>query len=184
MKYLKIDDIKQQLRLDFDCEDAKLELYGQGAEDTVLYLCNRTYENLVGKYGEVPAAIRQVTLELVTNSYDHGSGPASPTNLSAVPYNFDLLVKEYIVLTGTPLKNERNRIIEILQNQNTNISFFAADDDSETKRELTERIATMWKKYTAVSEPTPIILESMRQETKKLTDDVQVYLEQLNRQNA
>jgi hypothetical protein len=157
-----------------------LELYGQGAEDTVLYLCNRTYENLVGTYGEVPAAIRQVTLELVTNSYDHGSGPASPTNLSAVPYNFDLLVKEYIVLTGTPLKNERNRIIDILQDQNTNISFFAADDDSETKRELTERIATMWKKYTAVSEPTPIILESMRQETKKLTDDVKVYLESLN----
>lgn len=180
MKYLTIDDIKQQLRLDFDCEDVKLELYGQGAEDTVLYLCNRTYENLVGTYGEVPAAIRQVTLELVTNSYDHGSGPASPTNLSAVPYNFDLLVKEYIVLTGTPLKNERNRIIGILQEQNTNISFFAADDDSETKRELAERIATMWKKYTAVSEPTPIILESMRQEAKKLTDDVKVYLESLN----
>ena len=180
MKYLTIEDIKQQLRLDFDCEDAKLELYGAGAEDTILYLCNRTYENLVGTYGEVPAAIRQVTLELVTNSYDHGSGPASPTNLSAVPYNFDLLVKEYIVLTGTPLKNERNRIIDILQEQNTNISFFAADDDSETKHELTERIATMWKKYTAVSEPTPIILESMRQETKKLTDDVKVYLESLN----
>lgn len=180
MKYLTIEDIKQQLRLDFDCEDAKLELYGAGAEDTILYLCNRTYENLVGTYGEVPAAIRQVTLELVTNSYDHGSGPASPTNLSAVPYNFDLLVKEYIVLTGTPLKNERNRIIDILQDQNTNISFFAADDDSETKRELTERIATMWKKYTAVSEPTPIILESMRREAKKLTDDVKVYLESLN----
>ncbi|MBR2777849.1 MAG: head-tail connector protein, partial [Prevotella sp.] len=107
MKYLTIDDIKQQLRLDFDCEDALLELYGQGAEDTVLYLCNRTYENLVGTYGEVPAAIRQVTLELVTNSYEQRS-PASPTNLSAVPYNFDLLVKEYIVLHGTPLKNERN----------------------------------------------------------------------------
>lgn len=181
MKYLTIDDIKAQLRLDFDCDDALLELYGTGAEDTILYLCNRTYENLVGTYGEVPAAIRQVTLELVTNSYDQGSGPASPTNLSAVPYNFDLLVKEYIVLAGTPLKNERNRIIGILQEQNTNIGFFAADDDSETKRELTERIATMWKKYTAVSEPTPIILESMRQEANKLTDDVKVYLESLNR---
>lgn len=181
MKYLTIDDIKAQLRLDFDCDDALLELYGTGAEDTILYLCNRTYENLVGTYGEVPAAIRKVTLELVTNSYDQGSGPASPTNLSAVPYNFDLLVKEYIVLAGTPLKNERNRIIGILQEQNTNIGFFAADDDSETKRELTERIATMWKKYTAVSEPTPIILESMRQEANKLTDDVKVYLESLNR---
>lgn len=179
MKYLTIEDIKQQLRLDFDCEDAKLELYGAGAEDTILYLCNRTYENLVGTYGEVPAAIRQVTLELVTNSYDQGSGPASPTNLSAVPYNFDLLIKPYMVLSGTAMVNERNRIIDILQEQNTNIGFFAADDDSETKLELTERIATMWKKYTAVSEPTPIILESMRQEAKKLTDDVTTYLESL-----
>jgi uncharacterized phage protein (predicted DNA packaging) len=113
MKYLTIDDIKQQLRLDFDCEDALLELYGQGAEDTVLYLCNRTYENLVGTYGEVPAAIRQATLELVTNSYEQRS-PASPTNLSAVPYNFDLLIKPYMLLHGTPLKNERNRIIDSL----------------------------------------------------------------------
>ena len=182
MKYLTIDDIKQQLKLDFDCEDALLELYGTGAEDTILYLCNRTYENLIESYGgSVPAAIRQVTLELVTNSYDQGSGPASPTNLSAVPYNFDLLIKPYMVLSGTANLNERNRIIDILQEQNTNIGFFAADDDSETKRELTERIATMWKKYTAVSEPTPIILESMRQEAKKLTGDVKAYLESLNR---
>lgn len=114
MKYLTIDDIKQQLRLDFDCEAALLELYGQGAEDTVLYLCNRTYENIIGTYGEVPAAIRQATLELVTNSYEQRS-PASPTNLSAVPYNFDLLIKPYMLLHGTPLKNERNRIIDSLQ---------------------------------------------------------------------
>ena len=180
MKYLQIDDIKQQLRLDFDCDDALLELYGQGAEDTILHLCNRTYENLVGTYGEVPAAIRQVTLELVTNSYDQGSGPASPTNLSAVPYNFDLLLKPYMVLSGTAMMNERNRIIDILQEQNTNIGFFAAADDSETKHELTERIGTMWKKYTAVSEPTPMILENMRHEAKQLTDDVNEYLKSLN----
>ena len=171
MKYLRIDDIKQQLRLDFDCEDALLELYGTGAEDTILHLCNRTYENLVETYGEVPAAIRHATLLLVANSYEQRS-PASPTNLSAVHYNFDMLVKPYMVLSGTAMMNERNRIIDILQEQNTNIGFFAAADDSETKRELTERISTMWKKYTAVSEPTPMILENMRQEAKKLTDDV------------
>lgn len=175
MKYLTIDDIKAQLRLDFDCEDDKLELYGIGAEDTILYLCNRTFENLIGTYGEVPAAIRQVTLELVDNSYEHGS-PASPTNLSSVPYNFDLLLKEYIVLHGTPLKNERNRIIDIIQQQKTNIDFFAADDDSQTKADLIERILTLFKKYTAVSEPTPMILESMRQQTGKLTADVEAYL--------
>ena len=164
MKYLTIDDIKQQLRLDFDCEDALLELYGQGAEDTVLYLCNRTYENLVGTYGEVPAAIRQATLELVTNSYEQRS-PASPTNLSAVPYNFDLLI---------------NRIIDSLQGMLINISFFAADDESEEKKDLVERIEAKWRKFVAVSEPTPIILESMRQEEKTLGDEVKVYLESLN----
>lgn len=180
MKYLTIDDIKTQLRLDFDCDDALLELYGTGAEDTILHLCNRTFENLVGTYGEVPAAIRQVTLELVSNSYDQRS-PASPTNMSAVPYNFDLLVKSYIVLHGTPLKNERNRIIGIVQEQKTNIDFFAADDDSDTKRAMIGRAEKMFAKFAAVSEPTPAILEGMRHEAKALTDDVQAYLEQLNR---
>ncbi len=180
MKYLTIDDIKTQLRLDSDCDDALLELYGTGAEDTILHLCNRTYENLVGTYGEVPAAIRQVTLELVSNSYDQRS-PASPTNMSAVPYNFDLLVKSYIVIHGTPLKNERNRIIDIVQDQKTNIDFFAADDDSDIKRELIGRAEMMFAKFTAVSEPTPAILESMRRDAQALTDDVQAYLEQLNR---
>lgn len=179
MKYLTIDDIKQQLRLDFDCEDALLELYGTGAEDTILHLCNRTFENLVETYGEVPATIRHATLLLVTNSYEQRS-PASPTNLSVVPYSLDLLIKPYMVLSGTAMMNERNRIIDVLQEQNTNIGFFAADDDSETKRELTERIGTMWKKYAAVSEPTPMILENMRQEAKKLTDDVNEYLKSLN----
>ena len=179
MKYLTIEDIKTQLRLDFDCDNDLLELYGTGAEDTVLSLCNRTYENLIGTYGEVPAAIRHATLELVDTSYEHRS-PASPTNISAVPYNFDLLIKPYMVLHGTPHINERNRIIDILQDENTNIGFFAADDDSETKTELEERIKSLWKKYTAVTDPTPMILESMRNETKDLSDDVKAYLKSLN----
>ena len=179
MKYLQIDYIKQHSRIDFDCEDAELELYGTGAEDTILYLCNRTYENLIGTYGEVPAAIIQVTLELVCNSYEHRS-PASPQNLSAVPYNFDLLAKPYMLLAGTPPINERNRILDAIQQQYTDISFFAADDDSETKTELVDRIVTLWKKYTAISNPTPAILESMRQQLSALQADVKTYLESLN----
>lgn len=179
MKYLTIDDIKAQLRLDFDCEDSLLELYGTGAEETILYLCNRTYENLIGEYGEVPAAIRQVTLELVSQSYEQRS-PASPTNLSAVPYNFDLLIKPYIVLHGTPLLNERNRIVNDLREMAVNIGFYAADDDSDTKAELMDRIQKLATKYIAIKEPTPMILETMRQETKKLGDEVKAYLESLN----
>ena len=179
MKYLTIDDIKAQLRLDFDCEDSLLELYGIGAEDTILHLCNRTYENLVETFGEVPAAIRQVTLELVATSYDQRN-PASPTNLSAVPYNFDLLVKPYIVLHGVPLLNERNRIINTIREMDVNLGFFAADDDSDTKAELQGRIILLWNKYTAVIQPTPMILQNMREETKKLGEDVDAYLKSLN----
>jgi len=176
MKYLTIEQVKKQLRLDFDCEDDLLELYGGGAEEAVLYLCNRTYENLVGTYGCVPDPIRQVTLEIVTLSYDQRS-PAGRDNLSAVPYNFDLMVKEFIALTGTPLMNERNRLLGCLHEANTNIAFFAADDDSETKAELTGRIVSMYTKYQAVSEPTLMILEHMRQQTTALQADVKAYLE-------
>ena len=179
MKYLTIDYIKAHCRIDFDCEDAELELYGQGAEETILYLCNRTYENLIGTYGEVPASIIHVTLELVCNSYEHRS-PASPQNLSAVPYNFDLLVKKYIVLAGTPLINERNRIIDAIQDEYTNICFFAADDESETKKELTDRMTTMVNKFASFDKPTPMILENMRQQLTILQADVKTYLESLN----
>lgn len=179
MKYLTIDYIKAHCRIDFDCEDAELELYGQGAEDTILYLCNRTFENLIGTYGEVPASIIHVTLELVCNSYEHRS-PASPQNLSAVPYNFDLLVKEYIVLAGTPLINERNRIIDAIQDEYTNICFFAADDESETKKELTDRMTTMVNKFASFDKPTPMMLENMRQQLTILQADVKTYLESLN----
>ena len=36
MKWLKIDYIKQHSRIDYDCEDGLLELYGESAEETVL----------------------------------------------------------------------------------------------------------------------------------------------------
>ena len=120
-----------------------------------------------------------MTLELVSQSYEQRS-PASPTNLSAVPYNFDLLIKPYIVLHGTPLLNERNRIVNDLREMAVNIGFYAADDDSETRAELMDRIQKLATKYIACKEPTPMILETMRQETKALGDEVYEYLKSIN----
>lgn len=97
MKWLKIDDIKAQLRLDYDCDDGLLQLYGVAAEDTVLNYIGQSYEELVEKYGGVPAPIRQATLMLVDNSYQHRS-PASSTNMYYVLYGFDMLVKPYMKL--------------------------------------------------------------------------------------
>ena len=97
MRFLSLDYIKKHSRIDYDCEDALLTLYGDAAEETVLNYCNRTLESLVNDYGEVPAAIMQAALMLVDVSYQHRS-PISPTNIYLVPYTFDILVKPYMIL--------------------------------------------------------------------------------------
>ena len=101
MKYLTFEQIKAQLRL--DDEQATLErdlltTYGEAAEDMVLNTCNRTITDIFEQYGMVPKALVQAGLMLVAQSYQHRE-PASPQNLYAVPYAFDLLLKPYIKLT-------------------------------------------------------------------------------------
>ena len=100
MKFLTFDMIKAQLRL--DDEQAKLEYdllcdYGEAAEDAVLNICHRTITDIFEQYGMVPKALVQAGLMLVAQSYQHRE-PASPQNLYAVPYAFDLLLKPYIKL--------------------------------------------------------------------------------------
>jgi uncharacterized phage protein (predicted DNA packaging) len=97
MKYLTLDYIKQHIRIDHDCEDTMLELYGNAAEETVLNLLGRSYDDLLERYSVVPSAVMQATLMLVDVSYQYRS-PISPTSVSMVPYTFDLLIKPYMVL--------------------------------------------------------------------------------------
>ena len=42
MKWLTLEWIKDHSRIDFDCEDELLELYGASAEDTVLNVIARS----------------------------------------------------------------------------------------------------------------------------------------------
>ncbi len=101
MKFLDFDQIKAQLRLDdqqaFDEHDI-LVLYGEAAEDMVLNTLNRTMEDIVEQYGNVPKALVQAGLMLVAQSYLHRE-PVSPQNMYSVPYSFDLLLKPYMKLT-------------------------------------------------------------------------------------
>ena len=104
MEYLKIDYIKQHSRIDYDCEDSLLELYGEAAEETMAQYLNRgkTAKKMVADlksvYGHMPAPIVHATLMLVDVSYQYRS-PISPTNVSMVPYTFDILIKPYMRLT-------------------------------------------------------------------------------------
>ena len=98
MKYLTLDSIKRHLRLDNDCEDAELEMYGSAAEDSILGILGRSVSDLkCFGGGEVPDAVVQATLMITDSLYQHRS-PSEVTSLSIVPYGIDLLLKRFIKL--------------------------------------------------------------------------------------
>lgn len=97
MRWLDLEYIKAHSRIDYDCEDDLLELYADSAEETVLNLLGRSFEDLVEECGEVPAPVKQAALMLVDLSYKERS-PISPQQLYAVPYTVDVLIKPYMVL--------------------------------------------------------------------------------------
>jgi len=98
-KWTTIDYIKKHSRLDYDCENDLIEMYIISAENTILNLLDRTYEDLIETYGDVPADIREATLMLVDNSYTHRS-PSEPTQLYDVCYGFDIKIKPYMRLAS------------------------------------------------------------------------------------
>lgn len=102
MKWLTLEKIKQQLRIeqDFTMEDELLTGYGKSAESTILNHLNRTYYDIKEQYGEVPHDIINASLMLVDVWYQHRS-PVESVNLSVVPYAFDLIIKPYMKLSGS-----------------------------------------------------------------------------------
>ena len=97
MKWLTLDYIKQHSRIDFDCEDELLELYGESAEDTLLNICGRSLDDIIDKYGSVPKPLYVAALMLTEVCYTQRS-PVTSQSMSAIPYAFDLIVKPYMVL--------------------------------------------------------------------------------------
>ena len=105
MKFLTIDKIKQQLRLDCTCEAELLDAYGNSAEQTLAAYIGFMDDNnlpsvdkMLESYGgTMPAPLVQAALMLVDTSYQFRS-PVSAQNMSVVPYTFDLLVKPYVKL--------------------------------------------------------------------------------------
>ena len=103
MEYLTLDYIKKHSRIDFNCEDDMLELYGNSAENTMAQVLNRGKDatemvaSLTEDYGKVPDPIMHATLELVDASYQHRS-PADAQQMYYVLYGFDFKVKPYMKL--------------------------------------------------------------------------------------
>ena len=101
MKYITLEYIKAHSRID-ELRESLGEtdlviLYAESAEQTVLNYLNRSLEDLIDNYAEVPAPVMHATLMLVDLSYMQRS-PISVQNLYTVPYTFDVLLKPYMIL--------------------------------------------------------------------------------------
>lgn len=105
MKWLTLEYIKKHSRIDFDCEDDLLNIYGESAEDTVLNVIARSYTEVIETYGEVPKPLYVASLMLVEVSYTQRA-PITQTNLYTVPYAFDMMVKPYMRLASN--ENDNN----------------------------------------------------------------------------
>ena len=69
LKWLSLDAIHAHCRIDFNCEDAELEQMGITAEQAILDLTRRTYENFIDTYGRIPDPIFNTSLLLVQSLY-------------------------------------------------------------------------------------------------------------------
>lgn len=108
MKWLTLEWIKKHSRIDFDCEDELLEMYGVAAEDTVLNLIARSYTEVMEQWGEVPKPLFVAALMLVEVSYTQRA-PITQTNLYTVPYAFDMMVKPYMRLASNSYDNNNTQ---------------------------------------------------------------------------
>lgn len=98
MKWLTLERIKQQLRIeqDFHDEDDILDLYGDSAEEAILEVLNRSFEDISEVYGRIPAPITHASLMLVASSYKERE-----KDLTQEVHNnptFSLLLKPYMKL--------------------------------------------------------------------------------------
>ena len=107
LKWLTLEDIKAQCRIEPDntLEDTLLTLYGAAAEQALLNACNRTYENLIDQYTEVPNDLYVAGLLLTCHLYEH-RGPTTNVTLSVVPYTLDMFWKPYAILADQKPKEE------------------------------------------------------------------------------
>ena len=109
MKWLNLEKIKAQLRIepDFTEEDEIIELYGESAEDAIMEVLNRSYEELYEVYGRIPAPVVHASLMLVASAYkDREKDLVQQVNANPT---FSLLLKPYMRLASSTYEQNQNQ---------------------------------------------------------------------------
>ena len=187
LKWLSLDAIHKHTRMDFNCEDAELEQFGMAAEQAILNLTRRTYENFIDTYGRIPDPIFNATL-LLTQSLYKNRDAEEQRDSKEIAFGFSLMVKNYMVLTGgTPLEVERDALLDKLTVVMTEFDFDFGEIENPTDEQVeaydTQRrdMAALYNRYAYIQNPTSYICGKFREAIAKAKEDCD---EIINRQNA
>ena len=118
LRIVTMEELKAQMREDWDGEDEVINIYGCAAEDAVVAATRRShdelkrmgYEEIMGeKPGEVlpegnfyPSRLKLAVLMLAAHSH-RTREPVSAMAQNVVPYTIDLYIKPYVKLSDRDL---------------------------------------------------------------------------------
>lgn len=177
LKWLSLKAIHTHSRLDFNCEDAELEQFGMAAEQAILDLTRRTYENFIDTYGRIPDPIFNASLMLTQSLYKNRDAEEQRDS-KEIAFGFSFMVKNYMVLTGgTPLEVERDGLLDKLTVVMTEFDFDFGEisDPSEELVEAydTQRrdMAALYNRYAFIKNPTSYICQKFREAIAKAKED-------------
>ena len=186
LKWLSIDAIHAHCRIDFACEDAELEQMGIAAEQAILDLTRRTFDNFIDTYGRIPDPIYNATLLLVQSLYKNRDAEEQRDS-KEIAFGFSFMVKNYMVLTGgTPLEVERDGLLDKLTVVMTEFDFDFGEI-TEPSEELVEAydtqrrdMAALYNRYAFIQQPTSYICQKFREAIAKAKEDCDKIINQTN----
>jgi hypothetical protein len=186
LKWLNIEAIHQHCRLDFNCEDAELVQFGLAAEQAILDLTRRTYENFIDTYGRIPAPIFNASLLLVQSLYKNRDAEEQRDS-KEIAFGFSFMVKNYMYLAGgTPLEVERDGLIDKLTVVQTEFDFDFGEIENPSD-ELVEAydtqrrdMAALYNRYAYIKNPTSYICQKFREAIAKAKNDCDEIINQTN----
>ena len=186
LKWLSIDAIHAHCRIDFNCEDAELEQMGITAEQAILDLTRRTYENFIDTYGRIPDPIFNASLLLVQNLYNNRDAEEQRDS-KEIAFGFQFLVKNYMCLTlSSPIENERDGLIDKLTIVQAEFDFEFGEIENPSD-ELTEAydtqrrdMAALYNRYAYIQQPTSYICQKFREAIAKAKEDCDKIINQVN----
>jgi hypothetical protein len=186
LKWLSVDAIHEHCRLYFNGEDAELLQFGKAAEQAILDLTRRTYENFIDTYGRIPDPIFNASLLLVQSLYKNRDAE-DQRDSKEIAFGFSFMVKNYMVLTGgTPLEVERDGLIDKLTVVQTEFDFDFGEienpSDALVEAYDTQRrnMAALYNRYAYVKHPTSYICQKFREAIAKAKHDCDEIINQGN----